>query len=553
MRPARAGIVWLVVLAALLGLAACAPAEPRRAAAEPAELGQARAWLEETQGLQRRVVLLCDLAGRATGSAPELALDFYRQAQAAADQAVVRSAWAQARDLRSAAKAWPEAPRREAQEIAAGLEAASGRVWPLALVAEGALGVDPLLAAQVLRHGLDQVALEPAGSGRDQDLVRLALVQARWDQAQAGRLAAQVDDPLLRAWAWRQLAAPGRHPQAAASAVDAARAAAPGPGQALALARCGVMQLEADPAQALDLFEEAFGLAGRLEPDQREAAQGQVALLVAGRAPQVGLDLARRLPAESLERFAALRQAGLVLLGSDRLAGERALAEAASEAGGLAVGAERLRATAQLVQDQAGLDPEAAQRLLGQLPAREWFLRGQASAALVPALAARDWQQAVDLARAIADPGWRAQALARLASIRLAQDPAQGRELAAQALAAARRSDQPTPLAVTAELWAALSARKGVDIALCIGENGSRVRALVGVARVLARRGQKAPAAWALYLAEEALSDLAGHQAIDKVRLLGDMGQEWSAVDAQESRRFFRRGAEIAQAQGPKS
>ncbi|MFH1059320.1 MAG: hypothetical protein V1797_11675 [Pseudomonadota bacterium] len=553
MRPAWAGMLLVWALAALLGLAACAQPEPGRGAPEPEALRQARTRLDLIQGLQCRVVLLCELAGRATGSAPDLALDFFRQAQAAANQAVAQSAWAQSRDLRAAAKPWPSAQRQAAQAAAAGLEAASGRVWPLALVAEGALGVDPLLAAQVLRSGLEQVALEPAGPGRDQDLVRLALVQARWDQAQAGRLAAQVGDPLLRSWAWRQLAAPGRHPQAATNAVAAARAAAAGPGQALALARCGVMQLEADPAQALDLFEEAFGLATGLEPARRETAQGQVALLVAGRAPQVGLDLARRLPVESLERFAALRQAGLVLLASDRLAGERALSEAAAEAGGLAASADRLRATAQLVQDLAGLDPDAAQRLLGQLPPHEWFLRGQASAALVPALAARDWQKALDLAQAIADPGWRAQALARLASIRLAQHPAQGRDLAAQALAAARRADQPTALAVTAELWAALSPRKGVDIALSIGENGSRVRALVGVARVLARRGLKAPAAWALYLAEEALSDLTGDQAIDKVRLLGDMGQEWSAVDDQESRRFYRLGAEVAQAAGPQS
>jgi hypothetical protein len=102
-------------------------------------------------------------------------------------------------------------------------------------------------------------------------------------------------------------------------------------------------------------------------------------------------------------------------------------------------------------------------------------------------------------------------------------------------------------------LWAARDARKGVDIALGIGENVARVRALVAVARVLARSGRKAPAAWALHLAEEALSGLSGDQAIDKVRLLGDMGQEWSAVDGQEARRFFRLGAEVALAAGPAS
>ncbi|MFZ5586981.1 MAG: hypothetical protein ACOZHQ_13755 [Thermodesulfobacteriota bacterium] len=549
----RSTLAGAALLLALVLAAACSPQGPSPAEAEPAQLRQAQARLDHILGLQRRVALLCDLAGRAAGGAPDLALECYRQAQAAAALAAGQSGQVQARELRAAAQDWPTARRERAQALAAGLDEAGDRVWPLALVAEGVLGVDPVLAAQVMQAGLDRLSLSPAGPGRDQDLARLALVAARWDQAQAGRLAEQVGDPLLRSFAWRQLARPGPRPQALAKAVLAARRAAAGPGQARALAHCGLLQLEADPAQALDLFEEAFALAGRLEPGAREMAQGQVALLVAGRAPQVGLDLARRLPAASPERVAALRLAGLTLMGGDRLAGERTLAEAAQEAGELADLGERLRAASQLVQDLAGLDLEAARALLARLPRAAGFWRGQAQAALVPALAARDWDAALELAQGIADPGWRAQALARLASIGLRREAGQGRALADQALAAAQAAGQPAALAGAAELWAAIDARKGVDIALSIGENVARVRALVAVARVLARTGRKAPAAWALHLAEDALSGLSGDQAIDKVRLLGDMGQEWSAVDEQEARRFFRLGAEIALAAGPAS
>ena len=39
-------------------------------------------------------------------------------------------------------------------------------------------------------------------------------------------------------------------------------------------------------------------------------------------------------------------------------------------------------------------------------------------------------------------------------------------------------------------------------------------------------------------------------QILDKVGLLGDMGREWSAVDLDRARGFFRLGAELSEGLG---
>lgn len=74
----------------------------------------------------------------------------------------------------------------------------------------------------------------------------------------------------------------------------------------------------------------------------------------------------------------------------------------------------------------------------------------------------------------------------------------------------------------------------------------ARAGALSSVCRASAQQGQQAASDWALYLAQQTLDGLGREQAIDKARLLSDMGQEWAAVNQELSRRFFQMGAEAA-------
>ncbi|MCA1905478.1 MAG: hypothetical protein LDL11_02660, partial [Desulfarculus sp.] len=458
-----------------------------------------------------------------------------------------------ARELVQASRAWSEPWRGRARDLAARLEESGSRVWPLVLVAETAMGMAPELATQALDEAQRRLESEPAGESRDQDLARLVLALATWDAARARDLAERVGDPLRRAWVWRGLVRAGLS-EATAKAAAAAREAPAGPAKALALAHCGQVVLGSDPALAMELFGQAWDLALGLDPAEvSRQVRGQVAAAAGEAAPLLGLELARRLE-PGPERLAALRRAGLSLLGQDLAAGRALLAEAADQLPLVAGQPERALAAARLAQDLAGLDPELALDLMNQLPPGMVFLRGRVADALLPALASRSLDQARAMAEAIVDPGWRALALARLAGIHLERrETGPGLALAGAALELAKTHDSPKAMEYLAKIWAAPDPRKGVDIALGIGENVARVRALLGVARVAERQQQAAAAAWALYLAEEALSHFSAQQAIDKIGLLGDMGQEWAARDEKQARRFFQQGAATALTVAPGS
>ncbi len=547
---ARAALLALGGLGTLLGCSSPPSAPPPGG---PPEMTLAAQRLEQVQTRTRRVVWLCQLAGRAGPSAADLAEEFLRQAQPLARELAQEPGGEWARELVQASRSWSEPWRGRARELVARLEEVGGRVWPLVLVAETAMGMAPELAAQALDEAQCRLEERATDERRDQDLARLALALATWDAARARGLADRVGDPLRRAWVWRGLARAGLS-EAAAKAAEAARSAPGGSARILALAHCGQAALGSDPASALELFGQAWDLALGLDPPEASRQVcGQVAEAAAEAAPLLGLELARRLE-PGPDRLAALRRAGLSLLGQDLAAGRALLSEAADQLSLVAHQPERALATARLAQDMAGLDPELALELMNQLPAGAVFLRGQVGEALLPVLASRGLDQARSLAEAIADPGWRALALARLAGIHLERgETGPGLALAESALALAKSHDSPKAMEYLAKIWAAPDPRKGVDIALGIGENVARVRALLGVARVAERRQQAAAAAWALYLAEEALSHFSAQQAIDKIGLLGDMGQEWSARDEKQSRRFFQLGAEAALAVSPGS
>ncbi len=89
--------------------------------------------------------------------------------------------------------------------IAADLNAARARAWALPLIAVEWNEFDPAHSVAVLKT--EQKNLESqTGIYRDLQLRGLALAWAKVDAAQAAPTAAQIDDPSLRAWTFRELA-----------------------------------------------------------------------------------------------------------------------------------------------------------------------------------------------------------------------------------------------------------------------------------------------------------------------------------------------------------
>lgn len=534
-----------LTLALALALATGCSSEPGQAPAEQAlvspALEQARKLAPELEARRRRGLAWCALAGKASQAAPELAVKFSAQAWDEVRGLYLSPAGQLAGQLRAGEGG---APSPEDLALAARLSDLAGRAWPCRVVAEASLTLAPPLAEQALRQGVDLAKAETDPQARDQDLAGLAQVLARQDPRAARALAGELSDSLWRSWLWRELAVQEGTPQAAQRAVAAARqVAAPG-ARALELARAALLGFENDPAEGLNQFQEAFEAAGAVaDPRQRAWCQGRVAELLVRVDPESGWALARRVEPLEGARFPAFRKAGLALLGGDPLAGGRALDEAWQAALTLPPGAQRQKGLALLAADLAAPDPAQAQRILAGLPPGENLLRGEAQAAMVLAQAARDPQGALAQVQRLPEAAARALLLARLGDIAARDDPEKAKALYGQALDLAQGQGADAARQALAPGWAALEPRKGVDIALGIGENVARAKALAAVAKVLARQGQDDASRWALHLAQETISALDPQLALDKARLLGDMGQDWADLNLELARRFFEMAA----------
>ncbi len=98
-----------------------------------------------------------------------------------------------------------EVEMEAADLIAADLNAARGRAWALPLIAVEWNEIDPVKAAALLEA--EQENLEgQTGLYRDLQLRGLALAWAKVEATKAAPTAAQIEDPSLRAWTYRELA-----------------------------------------------------------------------------------------------------------------------------------------------------------------------------------------------------------------------------------------------------------------------------------------------------------------------------------------------------------
>lgn len=521
-------------------------AQPGAEIEAPAGLGQERAnaLLTSLRARQSRVVALCDLASKAAPAFPKLAREYISQALATA----VSLAGPQTRDM-------VEQARREAARQGSGHGAAEIRemdqlsrsAWPLALVARSALVVDLELAAKALDLGLERARGNPDPVGRDRDLAELAMVMGRSQAVRAREVAASIKNDHVRTRAWRGLAELTRQPQDLAQAALADQQITdPGAG-ALSLARTAAQAYDWSPAEGLRLFKQAFALAGKVASSKRRALlQAEVAAALARLDPKAGFDLAKRVEPGQGVRFKPLHVVAQALLASDPGLGRQVMDAAIREAQKLPLSYERHRALAALAADLALTDRLSAQALLAQLPASEYLLRAEAEAAMVLAQAAKDVNRAAKEARGIGDNYVRLGVLARLADIAMPTDPAMGRALYRRVLGQAARMGTLLPGRALIRAWAALDAETAIRLAGEVSQPVARAQTLVILAKFLYERDNKAGAKWCLQLALETIKKIKMQETLDKVRLLGDMGREWSVIEPGQARRYFALGAEAA-------
>jgi hypothetical protein len=135
--------------------------------------------------------------------------------------------------------------------IAADLNAARARAWATPLIAVELNTVDPDKAVALLQAEQENV-LGQSGLYRDLQLRALSLAWAKMDPAQAAPTAAQIHDPALRAWTFRELAVLTGDNSLFDDAAEAARKVIDPVQRARALREIGLASGKAD------LFNEAL-------------------------------------------------------------------------------------------------------------------------------------------------------------------------------------------------------------------------------------------------------------------------------------------------------
>lgn len=257
-----------------------------------------------------KVLAFCDLAAKAAPIFPRMAKGYYRQALSAALALKSREALVLASRLKSMVKRRPSAPESgQALALSRDLKRQAHAAWPLRLVAEGVLSLDPDLARQALQMGVKRCRKNPDQSRRDLDMAGLALVLARRDRKDARGLADEITRPKIRAWAYREMARLTQAEKDLKRALEAAAQIADSGAKAMSLAQIAGIYYQVAKKTGTALFERAFEEAGRVRESMRRSfVQGEVAATAASFNARMAAKMAERVNSANGACFKAWRK-----------------------------------------------------------------------------------------------------------------------------------------------------------------------------------------------------------------------------------------------------
>ena len=499
-----------------------------------------------------KVLAFCDLAAKAAPIFPRMAKDYYQQALSAALALKSREHLVLASRLKSMAKRRHFASESgQAMAYSQELERQAHTAWPLRLVAEGVLSLDPDLARQILQTGVNTCRKNPDSRRRDLDMAGLSLVLARRNRKDARGLADEISRPRIKAWAYRKLA---RLTQAEKDLKKALQAAGhikePG-AKAMSLAKTAGMYYQVKEKQGAALFKRAFEEAGRVKESMRRSfVQGEVAAIAASFNARMAAKMAEQVASANGACFKAWRKVSRAMAGMGPAKSRLLLAKSESQAQGLSSDYEKNKALTLLAGDLAVLDLSAAVDIKKLLPRSMYYLRSEAETAMVLAEAGRDLGGALALAGVIEDRTCRILVLARLAAIQMNKDVKKGPAFSQMAL---KSEDGPVgdmARAILAPAMVVIDPKPATRLAAEISDFRIRVKTLLKVAVLLAKKGGPKAAQGVLDLALETINSGKIKQTLDKVRLLGHMGREWFELESDRARGFFETGARFAKELG---
>lgn len=475
--------------------------------------------------------------------------------QAAEDKMTAEAAyWGQAQAVRESAVAWRASTQDLATFRSDRIAATAAQTWPYRAVAVEWLSVDKNRATDLLAMALTAVANTqyPTPIYRDLDLRAIAVVWARLDPAKGRELVGQVNDPLLRAWGYREigdLLKPGDLSDYV-KAVEAARQIQNPYDRAWALRAIAQTFPDPTPLSAFNgvtLLNEAAEAAARIEaPETRAYALADVAIALAGKDASKALDLAGKIDTAYPEaRVMAWQGIGNRLAGLAAPQAKTALDQALAEAKTLDNTYLANKFTATILSDYARLDPAAALNLASNLT--DGLSRDQVYLNISRVLAATNRDQAARLAAQIGSPALRLQSLTAIGTAwAQAGDKAKAAAAFQEAFALTDRLEETAPLRDLAIAWATLDPQAALVVVDKLTDNADKTAALQAIALALAQTDKTQSAQVFERAMNVAKSVRLTGEAFAAARALTNLAAAYAPVDAGRANQAFALALDVA-------
>jgi len=432
--------------------------------------------------------------------------------------------WGQLQALRESAVTWNAATQDLAVFRADKIETAALQTWHYRAIANEWLAVDKAKALEALQLARSRITHHASRTTLDDlELRALAVTWSKLDAAKANELIAQVQDPMIRAWGWREMA---QYEKAVESANQIQSS----------YERAWALREIARASGNVALLNDALDAANKIEnAETRAYALADIASVWAAKDDTKGRDIIAKIP-ESYAEARALAWHGAGKATTDANRAKEFFTRALAEAQKIGDAYTTAKFTAALAADLARVDAAGALDVASKLT--DTVLRDQAYRDIAIAT------NSPDVAAKITTPTFRVQALTALGA--KASDRTQAAKYFQDAFALADKVEDVSVLRDLAIAWAALDARAALAIVDKLEDAADKGAALQAIAVELARTDRQQSAQVFDRAVNLAKSVRVRGESFASARALASLASSYAAIDATRANQAFAAALESA-------
>ena len=460
---------------------------------------------------------------------------FQAALQAAHDKGASREAyWGQTQAVQESAVAWAPAAQDLAEYRAALIENAAAQSWQYRALANEWLGVDKAKATEALQLALANLSPRDSNLQRDLELRALAVTWGKLDAAKGNELLAQISDPFVRAWGWREAK---QYDQA----TQTARTIKANYDRAWALREI------ARAAGNAALFNDALAAANQIErTDTRAYAIADIAIAWASQDAAKAFDLIGKIdPAYAEARAMAWHGVGNALAATDAARARDAFGFAFDAAKKAGSPYQIEKWTAAILIDYARFNVDVGLDSATKLT--DPVLREQVYLGVMPLVAAQNLDKALNVAERITSPALRARAFTALGVAALqAGDKTRAAAAFQNSFALADKLEDTFGLRDLAVAWSELDPKSALAVVDKLEDPADKTAALQAIALAFAPSDKKQSADAFDRALNVAKSAKVRGEPFAAARALAALGRAYAAIDPARANQAFTLALDVA-------